>query len=1170
PSILSQAYFDIDLLEELALDPRAYDFDHPANRRPNYHFGQWDPHQIDNRGFYRRFVLQQVTLDALLARFGEISDTRQHPDGSITAQEYAFEAGAVLAGTILMASGTSGNGPGCHDSTVMLQSLLPRIAIYRDRFYNELLKQVPGPHGRRLRIEADKLQQPFGGARQHLNRELARRRAAQLQQVQLAICCARMGYPKAASSRADSVSMPSARIVTKLHCLLTTAHAEIDHGQIEKVPGHLAQMEDLLHRGIACGALVDPWNIVGFGGNFSLFPAVENSIHDFRVDKLIDLVEQVLGLCTRAWSEAAARDDAALEIAFSEPLARMASWWDQFATSTVQGVKRLVGKEVEISGNLVAGALNSWHKAGAAAGDIGFWRMFIDQFDTPKVFQLVIDALLEKKDCIASMALMMQWISQANRTPLKASDSSFHRLAIRWLELATQQGNVHPPGNRPANQEVPATTGTWWPLVRRFFELLEANAENYWEPPTAFLNKPHRSHRMENHRQAAEDSEDEEEDQEESSLYSAAYEGVIFRGSTEDGIESDMLSEGDSTEFELEHEARQLQQQLKFLETVALLWNRVVVRAVSDGLNPSTYCESFGQWRQQAMGNYYRLLKLLESVHHYPLRALLPVPSALVEYDRWRIIKDTLTEEIVATTAEMAHSARLLAAVTERCVDQNLEKPTDSIANACSTCVTSSDFHPDLACTTAADPSMATEPLAVLRGLLAGDAESVRRDWPDLAKWLSEQGLLYVPLSRGGDPVQIVVVKARQRLIRSLLEWMPRLGLIRPTCELIQVAHDMELDHPIGHGAVTEFDQLFEVGYMAMVQCLVVSSPHWNPPFVFEDTLEGHDSLLVDALQRLAESQLGVWLDHSRTLRLSVVEKVAEPEAWDRFVAFVDRYGNDLFTQGFLNLGNIRGILHQGADKWFDSVTNTSYEAASCRLIVELGDKISRREAVRWFTFSLEAIAENYREYRDYNATTTQSDHGELLHTLIDFLRLRADYDRIAWNLRPVVLAHEVLARYGRTAAAEEWRRALTSRTMQVADDFIRRHTRLCAQHSMQLPTIASRISERFARPLDIGRVCGLVQPAIHASQQGEANPTFALFEHEINQITQEPSDAGLELPDWLEALDEEIDRIQATIDGKDSTRDIPPAIEQMRISWDQFDQELNEMDGKEQINASL
>ena len=37
------AHFDPSLMEELACDPRAYDFDHPVNKRPNYHFGQWDP-----------------------------------------------------------------------------------------------------------------------------------------------------------------------------------------------------------------------------------------------------------------------------------------------------------------------------------------------------------------------------------------------------------------------------------------------------------------------------------------------------------------------------------------------------------------------------------------------------------------------------------------------------------------------------------------------------------------------------------------------------------------------------------------------------------------------------------------------------------------------------------------------------------------------------------------------------------------------------------------------------------------------------------------------------------------------------------------------------------------------------------------------------------------------
>ena len=64
PALLFDAMFALEQLDELAFDPRAYDFDHPVNKRPNYLFGQWDMNKLDNAGRCRRFVLQQVTLDA--------------------------------------------------------------------------------------------------------------------------------------------------------------------------------------------------------------------------------------------------------------------------------------------------------------------------------------------------------------------------------------------------------------------------------------------------------------------------------------------------------------------------------------------------------------------------------------------------------------------------------------------------------------------------------------------------------------------------------------------------------------------------------------------------------------------------------------------------------------------------------------------------------------------------------------------------------------------------------------------------------------------------------------------------------------------------------------------------------------------------------------------------
>ena len=114
------------------------------------------------------------------------------------------------------------------------------------------------------------------------------------------------------------------------------------------------------------------------------------------------------------------------------------------------------------------------------------------------------------------------------------------------------------------------------------------------------------------------------------------------------------------------------------------------------------------------------------------------------------------------------------------------------------------------------------------------------------------------------------------------------------------------------------------------------------------------------------------------------------------------------------------------------------------RLVAELQSVIPLDEAAHWLGVAIEAVVENYAEYIDYNSITTQSDRGEMLYTLLDFLRLRASYDRLAWNLRPVVLAHRELVRCGRHEAAEIWREAITERTAPVAAEHLSRFERLC------------------------------------------------------------------------------------------------------------------------------
>ena len=93
---------------------------------------------------------------------------------------------------------------------------------------------------------------------------------------------------------------------------------------------------------------------------------------------------------------------------------------------------------------------------------------------------------------------------------------------------------------------------------------------------------------------------------------------------------------------------------------------------------------------------------------------------------------------------------------------------------------------------------------------------------------------------------------------------------------------------------------------------------------------------MVECLKQLTESLLSSWLAHSKTLRLSVLEKVKDRQEWSRLVAFVEKYGADLFTQRFLNLANLRAILHQGVDAWLTQLEEEPEPEVAEHLLADL------------------------------------------------------------------------------------------------------------------------------------------------------------------------------------------------------------------------------------------
>jgi hypothetical protein len=1102
-SLLAEASFDLDLLDELAVDLRAYDHGHPVNRRPNYVFGEWDPHHIDNQGRYRRFVVRKVALDALLERVEQAGESEKG--------ERLVEAAAVLAGIVLMAAGVSGSGPTAHDSSATLAALLPRIARYRDAFYERLLGRLGGPHADRLRQEQESTRQPFGSARQHLNAYLARHRAAQLQQRYLSLLFAEMGYPEAGREEARRIPAVSVRLLSEILGRLTSGQVEADHGLLREAAGRLPEVEDLLHRGIACGAFADPWNILGFQGLFPLSAAREDSVRDPRIDDLLQVLERTFALYARLMSEAAASGDRELVGRLSAGLDSLAGWWDPFATYEVSDVRRVHGGEAASSARSVADALAAWHDRGQSAADLAFWRGRLDRFRSPKAFALVVDTLLRKGDYRAALGLLSYWLGQAEQAPLEDGAYSFHNLALRWMLSMTQPAGKDEGGRMKDEENQPAASdssfiphpssfpedGERRKLVEKFLAALEANAEEYWHVPVLeLLGAP------------AED-EDESED-----LYSAAYEEVVYKDSTDDreGAVSD--GSGPAGEFDLEQEADRLERRLRFLSTVARLWQiatRFLARGPARAEGPAP---ALRDWLDTARGNHRRLLALLDAVHAHTV----PDPSgdydSLVEYDRRRVVKEQLLYAAIGT-----------------CLDTALA--VGALRGACSLGQEESG--------TEKGEGPAWEPPAIRleQALFAGDAEGARQALTPFVRHFQEEPLLFTPLTEGGAPREVLRVRLAQTVLRSLLANLPRLGLLRETYHLLRTARAMEQaqafverpggpareEGPPGRGrprGVTEFNHFFQSAYQAVVESVVQSSASWPAE-------QGGDAGLVESLQRLTAPFLTLWIEHSRTLQLSVLERLANESDWRALQDFVQRYGADLFHARFMTLSNLRGVLHRGAGAYLDYLADNPDPLKPVRLLDELGRSVRREDAVRWLEWVIQAVVENYEEYKDYNTTTTQSDYGENLHVLLDFLRLKAAYERNAWQIRPLVLAHEVLAREGRADAAVRWEQSLTHFTRELARQHLEQLARLERAHGVRLSTVSDRLHERFVKPLALDRLCALVEPCVREARRGEPRPSFARLRQELGAYTATPTGVGLDVPAWLRRLEAEVHRVQAS-----------------------------------------
>jgi hypothetical protein len=342
--------------------------------------------------------------------------------------------------------------------------------------------------------------------------------------------------------------------------------------------------------------------------------------------------------------------------------------------------------------------------------------------------------------------------------------------------------------------------------------------------------------------------------------------------------------------------------------------------------------------------------------------------------------------------------------------------------------------------------------------------------------------------------------------------------------------------------AVTEFDRLYRTALKATLAVAVNAEagpaphpeqhpsgrkPKGRAPSSAERRLpaphraNARDRATVSLVGAVVDRHLDLWLRHAATMRLSAAEALSDPATWTEAKRFIRRYGGELFHARVLPLSNLRAILHEGVDKFFDHLIENDDPLRPSPLVADLRrDAAFRKQAAKTLELIYAAVVDEIERFVEYNSTTTQSDYGERFDGFLDFLRAEAAYRRDDWDLTPLRIAHEVLASAGRDEAARLWEQVVHSRTGSTADKHVARLAALEKRYAMRLPTISDRLAERFVKPFAVDRMVALVPKAVRDARAGRGDsPAFRALRREIDAYLATSTGSAAELPDWVGKL---------------------------------------------------
>ncbi len=960
------------------------------------------------------------------------------------------------------------------------------------------MEGLSGERAERLKKHKEATQQPFGHVRHALNMFLSSYGARQVRNRELAMMYARMGFAEESRRQASIIPAASIRFETEIQWRLRIGQQELIQGNFEQAEQILYEIQDLERRAIECGAFVDPWNILGFQGQYPLFANREDTVPDVRVESLIELKERIFSFYATVLREAAMAGRQDVIDRVSVHFQVQAEAWDRYATTTVEDIPHLYGVKTYESALVVAKTLAAWKTSGETENSIAFWNKHLELFDSQIAYHNIVQVLLEKKDLNASLGLLMQWLNQTEESASVQFDDSFSTALLEWTHVL--QTDV-------------ADSQQLFQRYRRILELLEANAGQRWGVPRLSFDV------------AADPSEGREEDQdwwdkpavegpwnedgeeaEEESPFAAAYEGVTFRDSADDGQEGSLSdTSAPWADNEFEQWTRSYEPQLKFLQSLADIQQQAIIvaarlmnhadadaaagtetQAEASQLQISQVRQYVSNWSRELLRFERELGHLLHEVHVRELSPPSGTHDANIEYDIQMQSKLYLMHNIIWTLTRL----RFVRRVADSLLPREASTATP---------------HQD---------DWLTE---FLHSVLRNDVTAVRRLLPNCLQRLARRKLLYVPLENGGTPRSLSDAQELHTLLRFLVTALPGLGLYRETWHVIVTAYRMERSSRPRGPAITEFDRLFRLALSNTLSYLLKSSTSWRSGKI-------DDEDLIDIIAEVVDHFGNIWMKHSQTMRLSAAESLKEDRFWEQTQQFIRRYGSDLFHARNLTLGYIRAIVQSGVDEFLEYLDQNDDPLHPHPLIEDLRQgNITKDNAAHHLETIYAILIDKFDRFLEYNSTTTHSDYGERFDCLLDFLRLEADYDRDDWNYAPLIIAHEALIQNGRIGAAKTWEQVFAVRSADRADRHLKTLHKLEKKYGVKLPALNDLIGERFVKPLAINRMVALVRQTMEETDETKRREFFDDLRVQIENYQDGTYGTGLEVPEWLRMLEQEV-----------------------------------------------